>query len=92
MEPLVQPTTFIVRVSRPADGPLTGTVERARTGEKQRFEGLEAVGALIGQMLASTARQPSDGPPREESVAPSPKKAGPLGHKPSPATEPEEEV
>ena len=50
--------TFIVRVT-PADADqLTGTVERVRTGEKQRFIGLEGLGALIAGMVGEATKQP----------------------------------
>lgn len=51
MEPLPRAATFIVRVSQSDGGPVTGTVERAQTGEKQRFDGLPAIGALSARML-----------------------------------------
>ena len=43
--------TFIVRIARDASGRLGGTVERVRTGEKQRFTGADGVGGVIEQML-----------------------------------------
>ena len=46
-------TTFIVRATRADDGRLTGTIERVRTGERQRFEGNEAIGMLIDRMAAA---------------------------------------
>ena len=48
------PTTasFIVRVWRRPSGALAGVVERVATGHKERFEGCEAVGAVISLMLA----------------------------------------
>ena len=53
--------TFIVRATRAGDGRLTGTVERVRTGERQRFEGNEAIGVLIDRMAAAD----KDGGPGE---------------------------
>ena len=44
--------------------PPTGTVERARTGEKQRFDGVEAVSEIIARMLRD------DGPSVVESPGP----------------------
>jgi hypothetical protein len=44
--------TFIVRVSTDRTGVIAGVVERVRTGEKARFQGLEALGALIATMAA----------------------------------------
>jgi hypothetical protein len=42
--------TFIVRLSRDETGRLTGIVERVRTGQKERFEELAAIAALIARM------------------------------------------
>jgi hypothetical protein len=55
--------TFVVRLSR-TGGRLAGVVERVRTGEKARFDELDALGALIAGMLAPHERGPvtaSDG-------------------------------
>jgi hypothetical protein len=43
--------TFVVRLSRAGGGRLGGVVERVRTGEKVRFDGLDALGAVIAGML-----------------------------------------
>ena len=43
--------TFILRVSVDATGRVNGIVERARTGEKERFQGLEALGRLIARLV-----------------------------------------
>ena len=43
--------TFIVRVSRNESGRIAGVVERVRTGEKERVDGLEAISAAIARML-----------------------------------------
>jgi hypothetical protein len=43
--------TFVVRAARDPDGRLTGVIERVRTGEKRRFEGPDAIGRLIEQMV-----------------------------------------
>jgi hypothetical protein len=61
METLPRSTTFIVRINDTADGPLTGTVERARTGEKQRFAEVQDVGALIARMLRADPGHGADG-------------------------------
>jgi hypothetical protein len=45
----VSPLTFVVRVSSDADA-LRGTVERVRTGEKQRFQTVEELGAIVARM------------------------------------------
>jgi hypothetical protein len=42
--------TFVVRLSRDAAGRVTGIVERVRTGEKERFEGLAALATVIARM------------------------------------------
>jgi hypothetical protein len=47
--------TFIVRLMEAEPGRLTGIVERARTGEKHRFDRLEALGKLIVQMSRRTS-------------------------------------
>ena len=49
------PVAFLVRVVREEDGGLSGTVERLRTGHKERFREVAALGALMSRML--------DGPP-----------------------------
>ena len=43
--------TFIVRIAREPDGRLGGTVERVRTGEKERFTGADGIGGMIERML-----------------------------------------
>jgi hypothetical protein len=50
-EHAVPVVTFIVRTTREADGSLRGTVERVRTGEKQRFTGAGGIGGIIDRML-----------------------------------------
>jgi hypothetical protein len=44
--------TFIVRLARDAAGRVTGIVERVRTGEKERFEGVAAIATVIARMGA----------------------------------------
>ena len=41
---------FMVRIVRDAAG-LRGTVERVRTGEKERFTGADGIGGVIERML-----------------------------------------
>jgi hypothetical protein len=48
--------TFVVRLSRAGGGRLGGVVERVRTGEKVRFDGLDALGAVIAAMLEKHER------------------------------------
>jgi hypothetical protein len=43
--------TFVVRLTRDPDGRLLGTVERVRTGEKERFTGADGIGGIIERML-----------------------------------------
>jgi hypothetical protein len=50
------PMTFIVRLSVAEDGALTGVVERPKTGEKERFQGSEALGVTIAQMARKAAQ------------------------------------
>ncbi len=45
--------TFIVRVQVDASGRMAGVLERARTGEKQTFDDVTVVGALIARMVAA---------------------------------------
>ena len=52
--------TFVVRLSRVAGGRLGGVVERVRTGEKARFDELDALAAVIAKMLEH------HGPPETE--------------------------
>jgi len=40
-------TSLIVRLTVTEDGAVHGVVERPRTGEKHRFEGVEALGAIV---------------------------------------------
>lgn len=54
MEAPERPLSFIVRVSWGDAGQATGTVERAASGEKRRFAGLEALPELIAQMSGVT--------------------------------------
>lgn len=42
--------SFIVRLSRDEVGRLSGVVERVRTGEKERFYDIDAIGPLIARM------------------------------------------
>jgi hypothetical protein len=42
---------FMVRITRDAAGHLRGTVERVRTGEKERFTGAGGIGGVIERML-----------------------------------------
>jgi hypothetical protein len=46
-----EPASFIVRVISDDKGERSGVVERVRTGVKERFRGVAAIGIVIGQML-----------------------------------------
>jgi hypothetical protein len=50
--------TFIVRVSVDEAGGVTGILERVQTRQKKRFQGLEAIGPLIAQMVAAIGADP----------------------------------
>ena len=50
------PATFIVRAWRDAAGRLHGVVERVATGEKARFQGADAMAALVREMVARPSR------------------------------------
>ena len=43
--------TFIVRASRDPRGRLHGIVERVKTGEKERFTGVDGLGGVIEKMF-----------------------------------------
>ncbi len=59
MESLPRTATFVVRVSEGEARELTGTVERALTGERHPFRGAEALASLIAQL----AGRPTTDPP-----------------------------
>ena len=46
--------TFIVRISIEA-GRVSGIVERVRTGEKERFRGVDDLGRIITRMITGNA-------------------------------------
>lgn len=54
--------SFIVRVVRDELGNVSGVVERVRSGRRARFQGVAAIGLLIGRML-----EDERGPRTEES-------------------------
>jgi hypothetical protein len=64
-QPLRAPrrSTFVVRVDRDASGNVSGVIERVRTGEKEGFRGLEAIGGLIARMVEAEDGTPDDPPP-----------------------------
>jgi hypothetical protein len=50
MEVFEFPLTFIVRLRLDDGGAVSGVVERARSGEKQRFHGVAALAEVIAGM------------------------------------------
>jgi len=48
-------TTLIVRIRQDDAGRLSGVVERARTGEKVRFHGLETLSRVVASLLSTGA-------------------------------------
>jgi hypothetical protein len=59
------PVSFIVRMRRDDDGHVSGVAERVKSGEKVRFESVEALGPLIARMAAEddTGRGRAPGDP-----------------------------
>jgi hypothetical protein len=49
-------TTFIVRISQIDVDPVIGIVERVRTGQKERFYGLDGINQVIAQMVERERR------------------------------------
>jgi hypothetical protein len=49
-DPVPTLAAFVVWLNRDTAGQFKGTVERARTGEKHQFDGLESLGSLIARM------------------------------------------
>ena len=59
--------TFVIRIDRDNRGTVTGVIERVRTGEKEAFRGLEAIGGLIARMAEAEGAAPhSPGGPLAE--------------------------
>jgi hypothetical protein len=56
--------TFIVRLSLDEAGRVTGIVERVRTGEKARFEGVGGIATLIARMVGADPIQREAGDTR----------------------------
>jgi hypothetical protein len=59
-------SSFIVRVTGGAGRAVSGTVERVKTGERHRFEGLEALVGIFEHALGA-----APGPGRADEVGPS---------------------
>jgi hypothetical protein len=51
----VLPMTFIVRVGANEAGGLVGVVEHARTGRKERFDGVEAISGVIAALMRAVS-------------------------------------
>jgi hypothetical protein len=49
-------TSVVVRVTVAEDGVVAGVIERPRTGEKHRFEGVEALAVLVAQIARKAAQ------------------------------------
>ena len=45
------PMVFVIRVTQDETGATGGIVERLSTGEKARFQGLEALGDVMARMI-----------------------------------------
>jgi len=58
------PQTFVVRAQRETSGRWAGVVERARTGEKRRFDDVGQIGRIIESLLDADNR------PRQEDATP----------------------
>lgn len=53
--------SFLVRITREPRGRLSGTVERVRTGRKERFHDAAAIGGVIERMLQDDHREVAAG-------------------------------
>jgi hypothetical protein len=60
----VLPMTFIVRVGANEVGGVVGVVEHAKTGRKERFDGVESISGVIGALMRAVSdpdtREPSN--------------------------------
>jgi hypothetical protein len=55
MEQPLRPRALIVRIARTPDAGYAGTVQRVLTGETHRFQGVEALVALITSLAAESS-------------------------------------
>ena len=53
--------TFILRLSLDETDRVCGVVERVRTGEKERFYGVEEISAVIARMVGRATRHEVQG-------------------------------
>jgi hypothetical protein len=54
--------TFIVRLDASEGGGVTGIVEHASTGRKERFRGVEAISGVIAALMLGLAASQRDDP------------------------------
>ena len=57
MDERLPTVAFVLRVAVNPTGGLHGTIERVRTGEKHRFQGGDALTALIARLATSESPQ-----------------------------------
>jgi hypothetical protein len=62
-------TTFIVRLDATEGEGVTGIVEHASTGRKERFRGIEAISPVIAALMQGLATSQRDDPPDRGSSA-----------------------
>jgi hypothetical protein len=60
--------SFVVRLVEDSRGEVSGVIEQVATGAKEAFTGLEAIGRVIGQMLARSGTSSSGTPTRAEKL------------------------
>jgi hypothetical protein len=58
--------SFVVRLVEDSRGEVSGVIQQVATGAKEAFTGLEAIGRVIGQMLARSGTSSSGTPARAE--------------------------
>jgi hypothetical protein len=61
----VRRASFVVRVAQSRRGEVSGVIERAATGAKEAFTGMDAIGQVILRMLLGerTVPRAGSGPP-----------------------------
>jgi hypothetical protein len=52
----IRPMTFVIRMSRNAEGTLRGVVERVSTGAKEAFSDVHEIGSIL-ERLAGRERE-----------------------------------
>ena len=58
----VKRASFVVRVAQGRRGEVSGVIERAATGAKEAFTGMDAIGQVILRMLLGGRTVPRAGP------------------------------